>query len=500
MKKIFLAILLALAALIVVLLFNTFTLQSKQIKSASSERLNLPINQSAVVHLSEAIRIKTISYDDTSMMQNNSAFDSLFTFLHSAYPLVFRSLQDTVLNGRNLLLRWEGSNKKLAPAILYAHMDVVPIEENTLAQWKHAPFSGDVGADSTTGENCIWGRGALDDKGSLISIYEAINKLLSKGFKPERTIYIASGSDEEIGGRKGAKVIAEYCRQNNLHFTFYLDEGGIVSEGVVPGIKKPVAIIGTSEKGYVTFDITVNLKGGHSSHPAKETSIDVLLKALQKMHDSKFEKKATQSVKEFMDYVGPEMPMPMKIVFANRWLLKPLVLNEYTKTEEGNAMVRTTGVTTVINAGVKENVIPNKVSAKVNFRILPGETIKDVEEHVKNAVNDQRVEIKIGEANEPSKTTSSDEWGFKLLQQTTSEVFPDAIVAPFLMLGSTDSKHFADLTDQTYRFFPARMNGEGVGTIHGINERIRISSYMETIKFYEQLLTDMKTFPVETQK
>jgi len=190
-----------------------------------------------------------------------------------------------------------------------------------------------------------------------------------------------------------------------------------------------------------------------------------------------------------MDYVGPEMPMPLKLAFANRWLLKPLILKEYTKTDGGNALVRTTGVTTIINGGVKENVIPNKVEAKVNFRILPGETIQQVLDYVQQAVNDNRVIITKGEANEPSATTSSNNWGFSLIQKTASQVYPDAIVTPFLMLGSTDSKHFADLTDQTYRFFPNRMSEAGLGTIHGINERIRIPSYMETIEFYRQLIT-----------
>jgi carboxypeptidase PM20D1 len=494
MKKILAFVAVLLIVLMAVMLFNTATFKSKQIADKQPRAHNLMVDSLAIQHLSGAIRIQTISYDDSTKMKNTTAFDTMLEYLKSTYPAVFSRLQDTVINNRNLLLKWAGSDSSLQPAILYAHMDVVPIESATINQWTHGPFSGDIAAGA------IWGRGAIDDKGSLISILEAFNRLVQNDFKPKRTIYLASGSDEEIGGNNGAKTIADYCRVNHIHFKFYLDEGLMVSEGMVPGIDKDVALIGTAEKGYVTFNLSVNMKGGHSSSPPKETCVDVLANAIKQIHDHPFKKRATTPVNEFISYLGPQMPLVNKIVFANAWLLKPLILSVYEKTPEGNAMIRTTGVTTIVDAGIKENVIPSYASAKVNFRILPGESAAQVEKHVRKIINDPRVTITTGELFEPSKIGTANAWGFKLLQHTSAEIFPDACVAPFLMIGGTDSKHFEDLSDEIYRFFPTRMDHEALSGFHGINEKIKISGFMETISFYQQLIQDMQDFKGENQK
>lgn len=481
--------------LVAVLLYNAVNFKSRQI--ASDHPLaqgSFKVDSSAIEHLSGAIRIQTISYDDSTKMQGSHAFDTMLAYLKITYPAVFNTLQDTVINARNLLLKWEGNDTAQLPCVLYAHMDVVPIEPVSIEQWKHGPFSGDVA------DGFIWGRGAIDDKGSLISIFEAVNRLVQAGFKPKRTIYIASGSDEEIGGKNGAKIIADYCRANHIRFQFYLDEGLMVTQGMVPGIKKDVALIGTAEKGYATFALSANMEGGHSSSPAKETAIDVLTKAVENIHNHPFKERLCKPLEEFLQYTGPEMPVLQKIVFANPWMFKKAIFSVYEKTGPGNAMVRTTGVTTVFNAGIKENVIPSCASAKVNFRILPGETGKQVEQRLRKIVNDPRVTIISIEIHEPSKIGSADAWGFKLLQQTCSEVFPDAYVSPSLMIGATDSKHFEDLSDEIYRFFPTRMNKESLSGFHGINEKIKISNYMETIVFYEQLMKDMQDFKGSNQK
>lgn len=488
-----LTIVIFIITLAAILTIRTLSFKSKQITTADAKAVVQPVDELAIKHLSEAIRIPTISYDDTLHGDKGAALYSFGRFLRIAYPQVFSALQDTVFSGGAILLKWQGFSDE-QPAIFYAHMDVVPIEENSLTEWKHQPFSGDVA------DNFIWGRGAIDDKGSLISLFEAVNKLVQQGFKPAHTIYIACGSDEEIGGDKGAGAMADYCRHKNLHFAFYLDEGGFVSHQIVPNVNRDVALIGTSEKGYVTFELTVEMPGGHSSKPPKETSLDVLMQSAVKIDHHEFEKRAVQSIDEFMDYVGPEMQGMNKVALANRWLFKPLILSQYAQAKESNAMVRTTGVTTVLNAGVKENLIPSRVSAKANFRVLPGETVKEVELEIENAIDDKRVQIKPREVFEPSKTTGADSWGFQLLQQTSSKIFPDAIVTPFLMIGSTDSKHFEDISDNIYRFFPTRMDNEALSGFHGLNERIKVQAYMETIAFYKQLITDMQTFKRQTEK
>ena len=484
MKKILLSFLLLTIVLVAILLVKTASFKSKQL-ATDGKRKELPVDETAVKHLSDAIKINTTSFDDTTIV-NQAAFDSFFTFLKTEYAPVFQNLEDTILNKRSLLLKWKGKNETTKPVILYAHLDVVPIEESTKTKWTHEPFSGLVA------DGFIWGRGALDDKGSLISIFEALKKLQAKNVTPERTIYFAFGSDEEIGGSQGAAIIADYLRAQKISFEFYMDEGGMVSEGVVPNIKRPVALIGTAEKGVMTLELTANVKGGHSSHPPRQSALDVLNQAVLKLHSHQEERRTVETVNEFLDFVGSEMPSPLKIVFANRWLFQPLILNEYEKSDEGRALLRTTTVATVMNAGMKENVIPSRVSAKVNYRILSDENSQQVIERATKIIDDTLIKITAGEIYEPSKNSTSTSYGFKLLQQTSAEVFPDAIVTPFLMLGSTDSKHFQDITENTYRFFPVRMNSDLMGTVHGIDERIGEKDYMETISFYETMITKLK--------
>lgn len=484
MKKVLLAVLLLLLVLAAVMAVKTAAYQGRQVQSDKPPAA-IKLDKQALNHLTQAVRIQTVSYDDTAQL-NRAEYDSFFRFLHNTYAQVFEQLEDTVIAGRSLLLKWQGKNTSAKPVIFYAHLDVVPVEESTRDKWLHAPFSGE------RADGFIWGRGTLDDKGSLIALLEALKADVAANVVPERTIYFAFGSDEEVGGNLGAARIAEYFRQQHISFEFYVDEGGFVSSGMVPHMSKPVALIGTAEKGYVTLELTVNKPGGHSSRPAKKTALDVLMAALTRIHDNPEKGRVVEPVEEFLNFIGPEMPFPLKTVFANRWFFSPVIMREYEKSPEGSALLRTTNVTTVINAGLKENVIPTLVSAKVNFRVLNDETTKDVVDRITRLIGDTSVVIKAGELYEPSKNSSSDSYGFKLLQQTAAEVFPDAMVAPFLMLGSTDSKHFQDITENTYRFFPCRFDKDQVGSIHGINERIGEQAFMETITFYRSLFHNLK--------
>lgn len=485
MKKILLGLLVAVIALAVVVVIKAKTFKSKQIVAADGKRKDVAVDDAAIQHLSDAVKIRTISYDDTAMV-NQATYDSFFTFLKTTYPLVFEKLGDTIINERSMLLTWNGKNASAKPVIYYAHLDVVPVEENTKGEWKHDAFSGDIA------DGYVWGRGTLDDKGSVICLMEAANKLLAKGFTPERTVYFAFGSDEEAGGMQGAAKLAEHFKALGTKFEFYIDEGGLVSTGLVPNIERPVALIGTAEKGYITLELSVNMPGGHSSRPPRETAMDVLVAAVKKLHDNPDEHTISEPVSEFLDYVGPEMKSPFNAVFANRWLFKPLIMKEYEKSAEGYALLRTTEVATVFNAGVKENLIPTQVNAKVNYRVLTGQTTKDVIQNAKDIIEDPRVIVTPREVSEPSKHSSSSTYGFQLLQKTSAQVFPDAIVTPFLMIGSTDSKHFQDIAENTYRFLPVRMDKEQVRSIHGINEKVGVKDYMETISFYELMITILK--------
>lgn len=487
MKKILFLIFLLLLVIAGTLLFKTFTLQSKQIKVAENEILKLKIDTAAMSKLSKSIQFKTVSYDETEKI-DYAQFGSLHEFLQSAFPLVHQKLSREVVNNHSLLFTWHGKNKAIQPVIFYAHLDVVPVEESNLKDWKVLPFSGEIK------DGYVWGRGTLDDKGSVCAILEAIEKLLKEGFEPERDIYFAFGHDEEIGGTEGAKKIAELLLQRNIRAEFYLDEGGLVSRGMVPGVSEDFALIGTAEKGYLTLELSVKMESGHSSRPPKENALSTLINALAKLEAQPFRSNISVTVNEFINFVGPEMKMPLKLIFANQWLFKSLILSEYQKSTEGNAMTRTTAVPTVLQAGIKENIVPGEVSAKVNFRILQGEHIESVIKKVKEIIDNDTVQISVfGTAFEPSKNANTEAKGFKAIQKSIAKVFPDAKVTPYLMIGATDSRHFEQVAENLYRFLPVRMDKNIVAKIHGVNESISFQSQMESIAFYESLLREINT-------
>jgi len=204
-----------------------------------------------------------------------------------------------------LLFVWKGADASLKPILLVAHQDVVPIETGTEGKWTHPPFSGAVA------DGFIWGRGTVDDKGSLGGILEAVNTLLAKGFQPKRTIYLAFGQDEEIGGSNGAEKVADLLKTRGKEFEFVLDEGyAIVSKNMVPGVSAPVAIIGTSEKGYLSLEPTVDSPGGHSSMPQRESSIGILSAAVQAVERHPMPAHLDGPVGQFFEYLEGNTSLP----------------------------------------------------------------------------------------------------------------------------------------------------------------------------------------------
>lgn len=477
MKKIILTLLLVISIIITILIVNALTLKSKQIPKDNSTHKIISI-QEAVDRLSKSITYNTVSYDDTSMIDYQSFLD-FHSFLRASYPKVFSKLEEEMVNTYTMVLKWEGKNTQLPPAIFMAHQDVVPVSDDTKDMWTVPAFEGLIR------DGIIYGRGVIDDKINLMAQLETANYLLEQGFTPERTIYFVFGHDEEIGGEEGAAKVAALFEQRGVKAYFVLDEGGIVTNEKVPGIDKPVALIGTSEKGFVTLELSVDIPGGHSSFPDKETSIDVLSKALVHLRDQPFEPNLSPSVKDFMAYTAPEMRFTEKLVMANPWLFKPLIYRIYSSTPVGDAMIRTTMVPTIIHAGVKENVIPTVAKAKVNYRTIPGNTVDQVVEHTRKAINDDRVKITVvPKPKEASAAASPDSASFKSLMQPLKHHFDDAVVSPFLLIGGTDSRHFSKITPNIYKFSPMI---DPIG-FHGVDEQLKIADYGKAINFYHSLI------------
>jgi carboxypeptidase PM20D1 len=479
LKKLFYTLLIVIFSVSAIVAFRTINAKSKQTNVAALPMPALPEN--AVEHLQKAIQCQTISFADTSDWKAEP-FIQLRTLIETAYPLVHTKLTREIISGYSYLYTWTGKNPSLEPYVFIAHQDVVPIEENTRNLWSAEPFSG------AFKNNTIYGRGAIDNKCNLISMLEATEKLLQQGFQPERTIYFVFGQDEEIGGRKGAQPIAKLLEARNIKAALLIDEGGLVTKEKVPGLTKPVALIATAEKGYMSLEFSVQKKGGHSSMPEQETAIDILMHALTAIHENPFPAHIDKATQGFIDYLGPEMKFPNNMAFANQWLFKSLIIKSLDKVPPTRAMIHTTGVTTILDAGVKDNVVPTIATATVNFRLLPGDSAKVVIQKVKEIIKDDRVEVKIKNAlaNEATSSFSADGLGFQKIHKIVKQTYDNIIVTPFLLIGGTDSRYFSKISDNIVKFSPVM---DPVG-FHTYDEQVSLDSYQHSIWFFEQLIKD----------
>ena len=460
--------------------------------SPESNNLTTSVNieldrQEVVGHLADLIKFKTISNQDQNKFDGDS-FVKMHEYLEQTFPLVFSSLEKEVVNQYSLLFKWSGTNTTLKPVLLLAHQDVVPVPETQMKSWSQLPFAGIVDKEF------IWGRGTLDDKASLAGIFEAVNGLLKQNFQPERTIYLAFGHDEEVGGQQGAAKIAQLLKSRNVELEFVLDEGGLVSDGVIAGLDLPVALVGVAEKGYLSLELSVEAEGGHSSMPPENSAIGILSQAIVDLENNPFPVNSEHALKMF-NSIGPYMSFEKRFLFANSWLTKPLIESILSQRETTNAMIRTTTAVTMIEAGIKDNVLPVKASAMVNFRLMPGETVNSVKRRVISIIDNKLVKV-TGEGRLPSKISPHQSKSYKLIEATihqTNGNQSSMIVTPYLMMGGTDARNFEELTENIYRFLFNYTKPEDVKRYHSIDERIAIDNYLKVIHFYHLLIKNINT-------
>jgi carboxypeptidase PM20D1 len=483
MALILLLIIVTIVSIIAVLVIKTKRYRSKQIDVSVINPIN--INTKSVIDaLSQAVQIRTISYEDKKKFDPDQ-FVAFHQFLKDSFPNLHNKLKQNFINDYSLLYEWKGLDPTLQPVLLMAHQDVVPVEIETENKWAHDAFSGKIA------DGFIWGRGTLDDKGCLIAIMEAVEKLIKLNFLPRRSVYLAFGHDEEIGGQQGAAQITAFLKKNDIKFAFAIDEGmSIIDKDLSPARKK-TALIGLSEKGYITLKISANAKSGHSSMPHTKTAIGSLARAISKLEEHQMPINLAGPAIKMFDFIGPEMPIIRKILFANLWAFKSIVTMQLKKTNNANALIRTTCAPTIIKGGVKENIMPSQAHVFVNFRILPGDSISSVVAHTRNVINDPAITINIHSGAfdaEPSPMANMDSFGFKTIRRTIHEIFENTIVAPGLAFGATDSRHYTGISENIYRFVPYNLGQADMERIHGVDERIAIEDYVKLIQFYAQLI------------
>eukprot|EP00854_Cymbomonas_tetramitiformis_P010711 gene10711-12670_t len=327
--------------------------------------------------LSQAIQLKTVSSaEHSSHLSDESAeaFRKTHKLLRELYPRVHAEMSVRAFEEYSLLYELPGSNESLRPLLVMCHLDVVPVDPATAHDWEYPPFSG------TIAEGYVWGRGALDMKHTCISLFHALEKLLSlrSGFTPQRTLLFQIGHDEEVGGH-GAQAIVAYLRSRQVQLEMVVDEGlAVVEPGMIPVVSEAVALIGLAEKR--VFSVTLSSTeggGGHASTPELGgTPISNVAGAVAELSRKQLPPQTIPLLGEFIDAMVDQLTL----------------LEHYNRTLAG---------------------MPVQFEETASF-----DASDDWGGHV----------------------SSTDTFGYRALQAVIKEVFgADMPVVPFLVLGATDS-------------------------------------------------------------
>lgn len=359
------------------------------------------------------------------------------------WPGVFSRVRTEIVGGASILLEWKGSSDS-RPLLLTAHQDVVPAGEG----WTFDPFSGVVF------DGRIHGRGTIDYKCGFAGMLEACEGLMESGFQPERTVFLAFGHDEEVGGLEGAGAITEHLLDRGIRCSSVLDEGGYVYTGAGGA---ETAVIAVAEKGYATFRITASAVQGHASVPPRRTAIGTLARAVTILEHTEF----------------PDPPQPGFL--------------------KNTPLAGTTIAPTVITGGCKENVLPGTASLLVNTRPAPLSSVRKVQEHISSVLTHLEVDVELLDnpsVSEPSGFSSIETVDYENLEKAVAAVLGNNIPAvPGVFQAATDSRRYRAVAEHSYRFMPVRLKETGIAALHSVDESISIADYLNCVRFYGEFIT-----------
>ena len=469
-------ILAALLIFVAVILVRTARFQPKAQPELSTEAVEFDRDK-AVSSLAELIKCKTISYTDPSL-EDDAEFEKLIAKLPELYPNVFAKCEFTQLPDRALLFRWAGKVAE-EPAVLMAHYDVVPVNEEN---WDKPAF------EAIIEDGVMWGRGTLDTKGTFNAALFAADTLIAQGYVPEHDIYFAFSGGEEVNG-KGAENIVNLFQEKGIVPGIVVDEGGAVVENVFPGVKAPCGLIGIAEKGMMNAQFRAVSAGGHASAPKPHMPVDLLANACVKVVGHPFKMHLTKPVAEMFDTLGRHSTFLYRMIFANLWCFG-WVLDLLGKSSGGemNALLRTTVAFTQMEGSSARNVIPPEAKMVANMRLNPADTVESALEYLRKTVDNDRVEITALEAFDPSRISRTDCESWDRIAATVAETWPGCIVSPYLMVQCSDSRSWGVISDKVYRFCAMDLTAEERATIHGNNERVRLEGICKAVEFYIRLI------------
>ena len=433
--------------------------------------------QAAIDALAKLVRCKTVSYGDHSL-EDDAEFEKLVALLPKLYPNVFKTCEFAQLPDRALLFTWKGKEKG-DPAVLMAHYDVVPVEEEN---WEKPAFEAIIEA------GVMWGRGTLDTKVTFSGVLSAAENLIAQGFTPKHDVYFAFSGGEEVNGL-GAIHIVNHFKAMGITPAMVLDEGGAVVENVFPGVKKPCAMVGIAEKGMMDVMYSVSTGGGHASAPAPVTAIGRLSRACVKLETHPFKAHITAPVAKMFDTLGRHSTFLYRMIFANLWCFAP-VLDLICRLSGGelNALVRTTVAFTQMQGSKAPNVLPPSASMVSNMRLNPQDSVASALEYLKKTIADEQITLTVHGHMEPSPISRTDCEGWERVKNAVSATWPGCIVSPYLMVQCSDSRHYGSLSDKVYRFSAMALTSEERRTIHGNNERIRLEAIGKAVEFFMRVM------------
>ena len=447
----------------------------------------MPDDDAAVARFRELLQLPTVSHADETEIEWEP-FDAFVAALPRLYPRTHERLEREIVDGHSLLYRWPGAAAS-DPLVLMAHYDVVPVVEE---EWDRPPFAAEIVGDGV--DAAIHARGAIDDKGSLVAILEAVEQLAGSDFRPARDVYLSFGHNEETAGG-GARAVVDLLRERGVRPGLVIDEGGAVVEGVVPGVTVPTAMVGVAERGVMTAVLTAREGGGHASTPPAFPATARLARAIGRLHRHPFPVRIAPPVRALFATLAPHAPQPLRWVFGNLALTGPLLARVFPRLgPEMNALVRTTAVATELSGAPGENVLATTARAAVNIRLLTGDTVASATDYVRRVIADPEVEVEVRHGSDPSPVSPwrGEPWrrvaGAVASALSDSSSGENIVTTPYIQLGASDSRWFTAISAHVYRFTPFHLTRAERDALHSHNERIRVQVWLRGIGFYRDLI------------
>ncbi|GAA1137338.1 M20 family peptidase [Microbacterium natoriense] len=429
--------------------------------------------------LSQMIQLPTVSAELDQ--RGREPFEAFVSLIATQYPLVHERLTLERHTDFGLLFHWKGRGETSdGPLVLMAHYDVVPVDESDA--WTHPPFAGVIDG------GIVYGRGALDDKGPLIVVLEAVENLLASDFTPARDVYLSFGGNEETYGH-AAEEIARVLRERGIVPWLVVDEGGAVVAAPLPFVPGRAAMIGVGEKGVMTLTLTARGEGGHASAPPALTAVRRIARAVDRLGPRTFRPRASRAIGRMLSQLADQTPGPARHLL--RLLGGAPVLTAQLFAALGGepaALVRTTVAPTMQSGGTAANVLPSQASATINLRIALGETTQQAVLRVRRRIADPLVKVAVVEASEPSPESPTDNEQFALLSDALAASYPGVAAVPYVMMAATDSRHFHRFSPAVYRFAPLDMSNAQRASIHGVDENVEIAALERGERFHRALI------------